>query len=206
MDLVAALTAFAVILPAELPDKTMVATLVLSTRYRPLPVWLGVAAAFFVQCLVAVAAGGMLSLLPRQPVLAVAAVLFAIGAVVMFRGAGHAAEDEAAEEREYEEKLAARGGGAGRAALVSFGVLFAAEWGDLSQLFTAGLVVRTGEPVSVFLGSWAALIVVAGLAVMLGRTLLRYVSLSVVRRLAGTLLALIAAATAAEALGVGGFP
>jgi putative Ca2+/H+ antiporter (TMEM165/GDT1 family) len=201
MDLVAALTAFAVIFPAELPDKTMVATLVLSTRYRPLPVWLGVAAAFFVQCLVAVAAGGVLTLLPRRPVLAVTAILFAIGAVVMFRGAGRADEDEADEEREYEDKLASRGDGARRAALVSFGVLFAAEWGDLSQLFTAGLVVRTGEPGSVFIGSWAALIVVAGLAVLLGRTLLRYVSLSVVRRISGALLAVMAVVTAAESLG-----
>ena len=42
----AALAAFAVIVPVELPDKTFVATLVLSTRYQPLPVWAGVTAAF----------------------------------------------------------------------------------------------------------------------------------------------------------------
>ena len=53
--LTAAGTAFALIVPLELPDKTFVATLVLSTRYRPLPVWLGVVAAFGVQCAVAVA-------------------------------------------------------------------------------------------------------------------------------------------------------
>lgn len=37
MDLVVAATTFALIFPAELPDKTMVATLVLSTRYRGRP-------------------------------------------------------------------------------------------------------------------------------------------------------------------------
>ena len=44
MDLTVALTAFALIFPVELPDKTFIATLVLATRYRPLLVWLGVSA------------------------------------------------------------------------------------------------------------------------------------------------------------------
>ncbi|MQA27405.1 MAG: UPF0016 domain-containing protein [Micromonosporaceae bacterium] len=202
MDVVAAVTAFAVILPAELPDKTMVATLVLATRFRPWPVWLGVVAAFAAQCAVAVTAGGLLTLLPRQPLLAVTALLFAVGAVLLFRGSARAAEHEAEEEREYEQRVAARPASGARTAAISFGVLFAAEWGDLSQLFTAGLVVRTGEPVSVFLGSWLALALVAGLAVVAGRALLRRVSLTVVRRIAGSLLALLAAITAAEALGV----
>src|SRR5690606_25475169 len=56
---VAAGTALAVIAPVELPDKTFVATLVLATRYRPWPVWLGVAGAFAVQVIVAVVAGGL---------------------------------------------------------------------------------------------------------------------------------------------------
>ena len=50
-------------------------------------------------------------------------------------------------------------------------MLFAAEWGDLSQLATAGLAARYDDPVSVFIGSWAALLVVAGLAVFLGKKL-----------------------------------
>ena len=42
-----ALRAFAAIFPAELPDKTMVASIVLVARYKhPLGVWLGAAAAF----------------------------------------------------------------------------------------------------------------------------------------------------------------
>src|SRR6478672_11753042 len=101
-----ALAAFVVILPAELPDKTFVATLVLSTRFRPLPVWIGVTAAFGVQCLVAVTLGGFLTLLPRGPVLLFAAVLFAGGAIVMLRSADGAAEDIAEEEREVAEVAA----------------------------------------------------------------------------------------------------
>ena len=58
-------------------------------------------------------------------------------------------------------------------------MLFAAEWGDLSQLLTISLVARYKEPVSVFIGSLGALLVVSGLAVILGRQLLRFVKLHV---------------------------
>ena len=44
----AALTAFLIILPSELPDKTVFACLVMGTRYRPIFVFAGAAAAFAV--------------------------------------------------------------------------------------------------------------------------------------------------------------
>jgi len=201
MNLVVALTTFVVIFPAELPDKTFVATLVLSTRYRPLPVWVGVSAAFAVQSLVAVTAGGIIALLPRRPVLLVTALLFAVGAFVLIHGAGNAAAEGAEEEAELSGQITAPVTG-WRAAMASFGVLFAAEWGDFSQLLTAGLVVRYDDPVAVFVGSWVALVMVAGLAVVLGRALLRWVPVAVVRRVAGTLFAALALVTAAEALGL----
>jgi Ca2+/H+ antiporter, TMEM165/GDT1 family len=203
MDIAVLLSTFIVILPAELPDKTMVATLVLATRFRPLPVWVGVVAAFFVQCLVAVAAGGLLTLLPRQPLLGVTAVLFAIGSYILLRGAGRAAEEEAEEEEEYEKEVARRAHADGvQAAVTSFLVLFAAEWGDLSQLLTAGLVVRHGQPLSVFLGAWLALASIAALAIVVGRTLLKWVPLDLVQRVAGILFAFLAALTALEAAGL----
>ena len=46
MDWHLVLLSFALIFPVELPDKTFVAALVLSTRYRPLAVWIGVGLAF----------------------------------------------------------------------------------------------------------------------------------------------------------------
>src|SRR5947209_18351091 len=95
--LIALVTAFLLVVPVELPDKTFVATLVLATRYRAAPVWLGVTAAFGVQCLVAVLAGRLISLLPERPVQIVTAGLFALGGVVLLRSAGRAAEE--AQER-----------------------------------------------------------------------------------------------------------
>lgn len=210
-DLATAATAFAVIFPVELPDKTFVATLVLATRYRPLAVWVGVAGAFLVQCAVAVSAGGLIGLLPERVVLVIATILFGIGAVVLLRGASRTDDDAAEEEAELRGRIGTGGTstnagrtstGRWRAVGASFAVLFAAEWGDLSQLFTAGLAARTGDPVSVFVGSWLALVSVAGLAVVLGRSLRRYVRLSTVRRIGGGVCAVLALVTAAAALGV----
>ncbi len=201
MSPVVALTVFALILPAELPDKTMVATLVLSTRFRPLPVWLGVCAGFAVQSGVAVAAGGLVSLLPERLVHAVTAVLFAVGAVILAR---ETAEAVAEEEREINAELADAPARASfrRAFVTSFAVLFAAEWGDLSQILTANFAAKYGDPVAVFVGSWTALAVVAAAAVLGGRALLRVVPLGWVRRLAAVLFAVMAAVTGLEAAGV----
>ncbi len=191
MDLGTVATAFALIFPVELPDKTFVATLVLATRYRPLLVWIGVSAAFVVQCLVAVVAGGLLSLLPSAVVGAVAGALFLVGAVVLWRGAASAGAAEVAEERELAAETTAELHGF-KVVATSFGVLFLAEWGDLSQLLTAGLAARYHDPVSVFVGSWLALVTVAGLAVILGRTLLRFVRLSTISRIGAVVCLLLA--------------
>lgn len=196
---VVALTAFVLIMPVELPDKTFVATLVLSTRYPALPVWLGVVAAFGVQCAVAVGAGHLLAQLPQRPVALVAAALFAVGAVIMVRGAGKADSEEADQEREYAGKV--RTGKRGwRAAGASFLVLFTAEWGDLSQLLAAGLVASGKPAPAVFVGAWAALATVSGFAVLLGRWLLRRVRLAVVRYVAAGVCATLAVITVVSAL------
>jgi len=195
-----ALTVFALIFPSELPDKTFVATLVLSTRYAALPVFTGVAAAFVVQTSVAVAAGGLVSLLPQRPVHGVTAALFLLGAVLLLRSGSESAE----EEREVTAELAEEAPAASfrRAALTSFGVLFAAEWGDLSQVLTASFAAKYGDPLAVFVGALLALWVVAGLAIGGGRALLRVVPLEWVRRLAAALFFVLAIVTALEAAGV----
>ena len=202
MDLTVAATAFALVFPVELPDKTFIATLVLATRYRALPVWLGVAGAFLVQCAVAVTAGGLLGLLPEAVVSAAAALLFAVGAVVLWRGAGAestAETTEATETADSDDGAPLREQPGRRVAATSFGVLFLAEWGDLSQLLTAGLAARSGDPVSVFAGSWLALVAVAGLAVVLGRTLLRLISLTLIRRIGAGVCAALAVLAAIDA-------
>ncbi len=201
MDLAVALTALLLIVPVELPDKTFVATLVLATRYRPLLVWLGVGLAFLVQTLVAVTAGGLIARLPHRPVVAVAALLFLVGGLVLLRGASSADAAELESEQEFEGKVRPATGV--RAVGASFGILFLAEWGDLSQLLTAGMVVRTRDPVSVFVGAWLGLLLVSGLGALLGRTLLRRMRLGTIQRVGGGVCLLLAALSALQALGVG---
>ncbi|WP_432536445.1 TMEM165/GDT1 family protein [Kineococcus arenarius] len=201
MDAAVVLASFLPVLLLELPDKTFVATLVLATRFRPLTAWAGVALAFAVQTGIAVVAGRLLAQLPDRPVAAVAALLFAVGAVTLFRGAARARAAEEEALHEYERKV--RGGARGlRAVLTCFGVVFLAEWGDLSQLFTAGLAARYEDPVSVFAGAWAALLVVSALAAAAGATLMRRLSVATVSRVGGVVCAVLAVLTVLEVAGV----
>jgi putative Ca2+/H+ antiporter (TMEM165/GDT1 family) len=198
MSFVIALTVFATIFPAELPDKTFVATLVLSTRFAPFAVWVGAAAAFVVQSVVAVTAGGLVALLPKQPVRAVTAGLFLLGAIVLLRLQDEPPEEEAreidAEVRDVPSRADFR-----RGALTTFGVLFAAEWGDLSQVLTAAFAAKYRDPLSVGVGATAALLLVAGLAVMGGRSLLRVIPVVWIRRIAAALFVAFAVVTAVDA-------
>ena len=179
---------------AELPDKTMLATVVLSARFkRPLAVWIGAATALTLQMVIAVVAGRLLGLLPDRAVSAAVAVLFGVGAVLLWRSAGEADEEAAAAEAE-----------AGAAAAVStadrtpwwrisatvFGVVFLAEWGDLTQLATASLASR-GDALSVFIGATAAMITVAAIGVVAGRALLRVLPEHTLRRVAAGIFAVL---------------
>jgi putative Ca2+/H+ antiporter (TMEM165/GDT1 family) len=74
-------TVFALIFVGELPDKTMIAALVMSTRGRPFEVWLGAAGAFVVHVVIATTLGTVVfHLLAPQVVDAVVAVIFLAGA------------------------------------------------------------------------------------------------------------------------------
>jgi putative Ca2+/H+ antiporter (TMEM165/GDT1 family) len=185
LHVLALLTAFGLVFLVELPDKTMIATLILTTRYRGLPVFVGVATAFAVQCVIAAAFGGVLTLLPERVVAAIVAVLFGLGAVLLLR--------EGFSRQEADESADATSGPARvtflRAAVTSFGVLFAAEWGDASQFATAALSARFEAPVLVGLGSWLALCSVAGLAVLLGTKIRGRIRPHLVQRVGGVVFA-----------------
>jgi putative Ca2+/H+ antiporter (TMEM165/GDT1 family) len=164
-------------------------------------VWIGVSLAFLVQTTVAVLAGGLIARLPRTPVEVFACLMFLVGGVLLLRGAGQADDEEAETEAEFGAKAASQVVG-WRVVTLSFTVLFLAEWGDLSQILTASLVVRYDDPVSVFVGAFLALAVVSGLAAALGRTLLTHMRLSTLRRIGGGVCLLLATYTALEITGV----
>jgi putative Ca2+/H+ antiporter (TMEM165/GDT1 family) len=158
------LQAFVTVFPAELPDKTMVATIILVTRYRrPLWVWVGAVAAFTVHVVVAVAAGSALGLLPETLVKLVVAAMFAVGAALLVKAARSA--ESAADETEVEAVHAT----IWSAIIGSFGLVVLAEWGDLTQLATASLAASSGEPFWTGLGALVALASVAAIAATFGR-------------------------------------
>jgi len=197
MDLTIFALTFAAIFIVELPDKTFIAALVLSTRYRPLAVWIGVGLAFGVQTLVAVTAGALATLLPDTLIKSVAFLIFLIGAIVLVRTAPGAEAAEKEQEEEYAAK-AAEPKSFFKAMVASFLVLFAAEWGDLSQLLTISFVTKYDDHVSVFLGAWAALLTVSGLAVLAGRVLLRYLKLSLLHYVGAAVCLVLAVVTLVE--------
>ncbi|MGH3992253.1 MAG: TMEM165/GDT1 family protein, partial [Pseudonocardiaceae bacterium] len=71
----------------------------------------------------------------------------------------------------------------------SFGVLFTAEWGDVSQFATAALTARFGDPLSVGLGAWLALVTVAALAVLVGKGFALRLPTRWLQRIAGAIFA-----------------
>lgn len=183
-------TTFAVIFLAELPDKSMFASLAMGTRMRPLWVWLGTTSAFAIHVGIAVAAGSALSLLPRPLVGTVAAALCAFGGYALLRGG---------EEDDDDVAVRAPVLGAWATYATAFTVVFVGEWGDLTQIATANLAA-TREPLPVAAGALLALMTVSALALRAGRFLADRVPLRVVRRIGGLVMLVLAVWTLAEAV------
>lgn len=187
--------AFAVTFLAELPDKSMFASLVLATRYRPSAVWIGVAAAFAVHMAIAVTAGQLLTLLPHRVVDGVVAGLFVAGAVYLCVTSFRPAHVEGTD--------AARQGGRPpsflRVAATSFTVIFLAEWGDITQLTAANLAARY-NPVLVFVGATLGLWAVAAIAVSVGAKVLNQIPVSWINRVTALILLALGGYAAVSAI------
>jgi len=195
MSLTAAVATFVAVLPAELPDKTILATLILSSRYRPSVVFCGAAAAFLAQVIIGVTAGGALSLLPHHLIEGLAAVAFVAGAVLLWR---HEEEDEDTDDEE-----SGRDGertGFWPVFGTSFGVVFLAEFGDLTQFMTVSLAARFHDPVAVGIGATLALWVAVAAAVTLGWRLLKLIPMRWLTRGAAVVMLVLAGTSAYAAL------
>ncbi|WP_066945304.1 TMEM165/GDT1 family protein [Streptomyces lushanensis] len=175
LDPLAVLTAFGLIFLAELPDKTMFASLAMGTRMRPLYVWFGTSTAFLVHVAIAVGAGSLIGLLPGWIVKLVSALLFAFGAFMLLRGGG-------GDEGEESGKKTVTG--FWPVYSTAFMAVFISEWGDLTQITTANLAASNGTW-STAIGSAAALMSVSALALLAGRFIATRVPLRTVQRVGG---------------------
>lgn len=185
---------FGLMFVAEFPDKTMIATVILASRYRAFPVWAGAAAAFTVQAGIAVVAGSLLAHLPHRVVEAVVAALFGLGAVYLLftRETEEVQEGEDEAEKVHDPR---------RVALAAFGVIFVGEFGDLTQILAANLAAKYHDPWSVFVGAALGLAAVCAVGVVGGRAVIRIIPLTVVRKTAGVLLAGLCAYSVYTAVG-----
>ena len=183
-------TVFGVIFLAELPDKTALATLVLATRHRALPVFLGAGLALTVQSVVAVFAGSLLARLPAQYVQIGSGGLFLACAVLMWL---RKEEDEEAADAKAKE-------GFWRVFGTVFAVVFVAEWGDLTQIGTAAFEARYHAWITIMVASVAALWCVAALAVFVGNRAGKLLDPRVTQKIAAVIFLAVGVVLVATAL------
>ena len=188
----AAVTFFAIFL-AELPDKTMFATLLLSSHFkRKLPVWLGVTIGYTTHVVIAVLFGSALTRLPEKPIQVVVGILFCVGGAMTWRSC---ADDDNPESGKWSASLSNA-----RVVWTAASVILVAEFADLTQLATAGFAARFNDPIAVGVGAALALSSVSGLAVLAGTWLQRRVQLRVIQRVAAILFMVIGVSTLGFAL------
>lgn len=189
MDPLLVLLVAGVVLLAELPDKSMFASLVLGSRFKPGWVFLGIASAFVVHVTIAVTAGSLLRLAPQRLVESIVAVLFLAGAVYLWL-TRHGDEEGEAEAEAGEQAPETRG--RARLALAAYGtsfvVIFIGEWGDITQILTANLAAKYHDTLSVAVGAVIGLCTASLLAITLGQTLLKYLRTSVLHTIGAVVL------------------
>ncbi|MFF5715438.1 TMEM165/GDT1 family protein [Streptomyces buecherae] len=186
---VAAVT-FGVVFLAELPDKTALAGLMLGARYRASYVFAGVAAAFAVHVALAIAAGSVLTLLPQRLLQAIVGVLFLAGAAMLLLKKDEDDEEIAKPADQSFWKVAGSG----------FMLILVAEFGDLTQIMTANLAARYDSPLSVGVGAVLALWAVAGIGIVGGRTLMKYVPLRLITKIGACVMLVLAGFSLYEAV------
>jgi Ca2+/H+ antiporter, TMEM165/GDT1 family len=182
---------FGVVFVAELPDKTALASLMLGTRFRASYVFCGIAAAFAVHVVLAIAAGSLLSLLPHRWLQGLVGLLFLGGAAMILRR----------KEEEGDEALRASDPQSFfKVASSGFILILVAEFGDLTQIMTANLAARYHEPLSVGIGAVLALWAVAGISIVGGRALMKRVPLPLITKIAATVMVAMAGISLYEAI------
>ena len=171
-----ALVVFVAIFLAELPDKTMFATLMLATRLRrPFAVWVGVSIAYCTHVVIAVLFGSALSKLPERPIHLLVGLVFLVSGVVMFRSSS----EEQQHSNTYDQPRSFF-----QVVYLSTSTILVAEFADLTQLATVGFSVRMNDSLGVAIGAAGALCAVSAIAVIAGAALQKRFNLRIVQRVA----------------------
>jgi putative Ca2+/H+ antiporter (TMEM165/GDT1 family) len=148
---------YAAVFAAEIVgDKLLYTTGVLATRFRAVPIMLGMALAFMAKMAVAVAIGHAIAQLPRVLVAVITAVSFCGVAWALWR------KPVQRDPAQAETALA-------KAAMLSFAAIFFSEWGDVGQITAATMSARfPASPLTVWAAAVAAMVTKGILAVSVG--------------------------------------
>lgn len=185
MDFKLFISTFALIVVAELPDKTAFATLLMASKDNIWSVFIGVCAAFTIQSLIAVSFGSVLTYFPERWIHLFSGILFFVFAFLALRRKDEEVSSEIIDEEK--KKVSWRG------IWSAFIVIFIAEWGDLTQLATASLQARYNSPYTIFFSSTLALWFVTGLAIFVGSRAKKVMNPIFLNRIAAGAFALVGA-------------
>ena len=182
------LSTFTLIALAEVGDKSQLVCMTLAARHRHWPVILGATTAFFVLNALAVLFGaGVAAWIPERVTAGLVALLFgAFGIHALYKQ----------DDSESEDVVEKSGHGIFITTLL---LILVAEFGDKTQIAVAGLAGGF-DPLPVWLGATAALVMVSVLGVWAGRTVLQRLPLLWLHRISGGVFLLFALIAAWKAL------
>jgi Ca2+/H+ antiporter, TMEM165/GDT1 family len=177
MDWGAWLSAFGLIFIAELGDKTQLAVVTQTCKFRrPWPVFLGASLALTLVTAIGAVGGRALNLwIPQDVIRLVAAVAFVVMGVLIWREAVKADARAACDLIEASACDLEPRAWDWRAFGATFSLLFLAELGDKTQLAVLGLASKQPAAWVTFAGGAAALIAVTALGVLGGERLCRWI-------------------------------
>ena len=168
------LSTFGLVLVAELGDKTQLAVISQTCRYRsPWAVFLGGTLALAIVTGLGVLGGSLINaLVPQRVITIAAAVLFAVMGILMWREASK--NECATDEADCETNECCGSNRWSWPGFTStFGLLFVAELGDKTQLAVLGLAGNGANPWITFIGGSLALATSTALAALCGHHLRR---------------------------------
>ncbi len=178
--LTSTLSCYALIFLAEIGDKSQLVCMLLASRYRRLPIFLGASTAFSILNILAITLGSILAgLIPQNIMAALVITMFSIfGLKSLLERMGE--EDDISEKSGHSVFI------------TTFMMIFVAEFGDKTQLTVAALGASS-DPVAIYIGATTALITTTLLGVMGGKWLTKFVSPLTLHRVSGVLFLTFAA-------------
>jgi len=170
MSLTPLIASFVLVALAELGDKTQIAVIALSSRFKAFSVFCGAMLAFLLTTGIAVAIGDALALLLStfwiRITAAIIFLVFGFYTIISWR--------------KGEAQVKTRDG-AGNAVFSSFSLIALMELGDKTQFAVIALSAQYEFPLLVYLGVMLAFALITGLGTTVGTALTRFVSLKYIQ-------------------------